>query len=99
MRSRSTRPGEPTAPRPPLVPWFVALFMAAATLRSLGVIPAGALDSIRALETWLLAMGMVGLGGQVRIARLATIGPRPLLLGAVGWAVVAGAAWIAFVMS
>lgn len=91
------RAGHQTGPRPPLVPWFVALFLVAAILRSLGAIPVGALAPVRSVETWLLAIGMVGLGGQVRIARLVTIGPRPLLLGAAGWALVAGAAWVLFV--
>jgi uncharacterized integral membrane protein (TIGR00698 family) len=86
------RVGHDGGPKPPLVPGFVALFLAAATLRSLGWIPAGALAPIRSLETWLLAVGMVGLGAQVRISRLATIGSRPLLLGAGGWVLVAGAA-------
>jgi uncharacterized integral membrane protein (TIGR00698 family) len=92
-----SRPMSASGGRPPLVPWFVVLFLAAVALRSLGLIPAGALAPIRSVETWLLAMGMVGLGSQVRIAALATLGPRPLLLGLAGWVLIAAVAWVAFV--
>ncbi|MGF1668452.1 MAG: YeiH family protein [Acidimicrobiia bacterium] len=91
------RPAASTGARRPLVPWFVALFLAAVSLRSLGLIPVAAHAPIRSVEAWLLAMGMVGLGSQVRMARLATLGARPLLLGLAGWVLVAGAAWVAFV--
>lgn len=80
------------AASPPLVPGFVLGFFAAVALRSTGWVPTGALDGARTLETFLVAAGLVGLGGQVVWARLRRLGGRPLLLGLASWAMVAGLA-------
>ena len=77
------------ARRPPVLPWFVVAFLAAAGMRSLGVMPASALDRARDLETLLIGAGLVGLGSQVVWSRLRTLGGRPLLLGAISWSLVA----------
>lgn len=74
---------------PPLLPLFVAGFMAMVALRSTGWLPTFVIDGGRSVEGWLLAAALVGLGAGVRIDRLRRLGPKPLLLGLLAWVVVA----------
>lgn len=80
--------------RPPLLPWFVIGFLAAVAIRSTGVVSTAAIDGARAVEGWLFAIALVGLGAGVRIDRLRRLGPRPLALGAAAWVLVAATAGI-----
>jgi len=77
------------ATRPPIFPLFVAGFITTMMLRTSGVIPADGLDFARHLERWVLAAGLVGLGSSVKLARIRTLGVKPILLGAVAWVTVA----------
>jgi uncharacterized integral membrane protein (TIGR00698 family) len=79
--------------RPPLVPLFVLAFLAAVGLRSSGAVPAAALDGLRLAESVVLTAALVGLGTDVRIAKLRAIGGRPLALGLASWLLVAVAAY------
>jgi uncharacterized integral membrane protein (TIGR00698 family) len=81
------------AERPPLVPLFVAGFLAAVAVRSVGVLPGGALDALRIAETLALAAALVGLGAAVRIEKLRRVGGRPLALGLLSWILVAVVAY------
>jgi uncharacterized integral membrane protein (TIGR00698 family) len=74
---------------PPIVPLFVACFLAAILLRTLLTIPASVLRSTKTLETMLFACAMVGLGVGVRFDKLRRLGIRPLVLGLLSWALVA----------
>ncbi len=74
---------------PPILPLFVACFLAAIVIRSAGVIPVNALKSIKIVETLLFAAALVGLGAGVRIGKLAKVGPRPLILGLSSWVLIA----------
>ncbi|MFT4109460.1 MAG: putative sulfate exporter family transporter [Propionicimonas sp.] len=65
---------------PPLVPLFVAGFVAMVVVRSLGVLPDGVLDAAKAAETWLLAAAMFALGTSVHWRVLRRAGGRPVLL-------------------
>lgn len=86
---------EPAAPEhPPIVPLFVAGFLAMITLRTAGVLPAAALGAGKQLQDLLLAAGMFGLGTGVRVRELARTGAKPLLLGLASWALIASAAYI-----
>lgn len=76
--------------RPPLVPPFVLGFLAAAAIRSTGVLQPTWVDGIKLLETWTLCAALVGLGAGVRLAALRRITLRPVLVGLVAWALVAG---------
>ena len=75
------------AARPPLVPLFVAGFLAAVLFRTLGVLPASALDALQVTQAALLAAAMFALGTGVRAAQLRTVGGRAVLLGVLstGW--------------
>lgn len=79
--------------RPPVVPLFVAAFLGAVLVRSLGILPAASLHALEALETIALAAALAGLGTGVQLHRLRRIGARPLLLGLAAWFVVASASY------
>lgn len=78
--------------RPAPVPLFVVGFLAAIVVRTTGVVPSAALGAIKTTGTVLLAAALFGLGCGVQIARLRRVGGRPLLLGMISWALVAGIA-------
>lgn len=74
--------------RPPVVPLFLAGFLAAAAVRSTGLVPAGTLDGIRVVETLAVGAGLVGLGSGVVVRRLRALGGKPLVLGLASWALI-----------
>jgi uncharacterized membrane protein YadS len=79
---------------PPIVPLFVAGFLAMIAIRTTGVLPAGTLGAAKQLQDLLLAGGMFGLGTGVRVRELARTGAKPLVLGLASWALIASAAYI-----
>lgn len=87
VRSRSGQ-ARAAGRRPPLVPLFVAGFLAAAVVRTTGVLPAAALAGGKVLETALLTAAMFALGCGVHLASLRRVGGRPLLLATVSTLVV-----------
>lgn len=81
---------DPTAaPHPPIIPLFVAGFLAAIVCNSTFSIPGRVLVDAKQVEKMLLAGALVGLGAGVEIRRLRQIGHRPLVLGLVSWALIA----------
>lgn len=99
LRRRATTPPavdtQPVATkRPPLVPTFLVGFLVAVALRSLDVVPSGALDRIADLKEVMLAAGLFALGTGVRIAKLRRVGPRPFLLGLGSWVVIAAVSYV-----
>lgn len=79
--------------RPPIVPLFVGGFLAAIAVRTTGIMPGRALDTVKVAQTVLLAAALFGLGCGVNLARIRNVGGRPLLLGIISWALVAGVAY------
>ncbi|MFD1830982.1 MULTISPECIES: YeiH family protein [Streptomyces] len=79
--------------RPPLVPLFVAGFLAAVAVRTAGLLPAGALAATATVREFVLATALFGLGSAVHLPSLARTGRRLALLGALSWAVVAGVSY------
>lgn len=77
------------APRPPILPLFIVLFLGAVALRSTGVVPVEWLAHIKTAETILLGMGLVGLGSNVDLRKLRAVGGTPLVLGLASWVLVA----------
>ena len=71
-----------------LVPLFLLGFIAAATLNSLGVVPAAAHPGITAAGTFMITTALAGIGLSLDVAQLRSAGPRPLLLGAALWILV-----------
>ncbi|MCE1174943.1 MAG: putative sulfate exporter family transporter [Propionibacteriales bacterium] len=74
--------------RPPLVPLFVAGFVAMVVLRSTGVVPAMVVDAAKVAQNWLLAAAMFALGTSVHWTVIRRAGRRPLLLAVLATLVV-----------
>ncbi len=89
--------GDGTAPdvHVPLVPLFVAGFLAAICLRATGWLSPEQLLRAKNAEQIFLTAGMFGLGASVQVARLRRLGGRPMVLGLASWVLVAGAALLA----
>ncbi len=88
---RARRAGTPgtTVRARTAVPAFVVGFLAAAALRTTGVVPPAALTMARSVEAALLCLGMVALGTGVRVGHLRRLGLRPVALGLAAWGLVA----------
>lgn len=67
---------------PPVAPLFVVGFLAAMAARTVGLVPESALTVLGQVQQLLLAAAMFALGLGVDLRALATVGRRPLLLGA-----------------
>lgn len=85
--------------RPPIMPLFVAGFLAMVLLRTFLAIPAEAIVAADVLQTALLAMALFGLGTAVRLRELVRTGWRALLVGLFAWAVIAALALGAVALS
>lgn len=72
--------GRGGAARVPLVPGFIAGFLAAVAIRSTGLVPAPVLEAAQLGQAVLLAAAMFALGTGVRVALLRTVGTRPVEL-------------------
>ena len=80
------------AARPPIVPLFVAGFIAAMLLRSFAEVPAAVLELGGTVQTALLTVALFGLGSAVRIRSLVRTGWPALLVALLSWALVAALA-------
>jgi uncharacterized integral membrane protein (TIGR00698 family) len=87
------------APRPPVVPLFVAGFLAMVLVRTLVPLPAAVLDTVDLVQTVLLGMALFGLGTAVRLTELLRTGGRALGVGLASWALIAVLALAAVVLS
>lgn len=90
------KPGEKsvkTGSRPPIVPLFVAGFLAMIVLRTTGVLPERALGLASDAQELLLAAALFGLGSAVHLPTMARTGGRIALLGLGSWVVVAGVSY------
>ena len=72
-----------------LVPLFLIGFLAAAGLRTAGLVPVGWLPGLSLIGTFLITSALVAIGLSLRPRELRDTGPRPLLLGAILWVLVA----------
>ena len=68
-----------------VVPLFVVGFLVMIAVRTTGIIPDNWLTKLKTVEQVCLASALVGLGSDVRIARLIKVGGRPLLLALISW--------------
>jgi uncharacterized integral membrane protein (TIGR00698 family) len=98
-RASASETAPTTIALPPVLPWFVVAFLAAAALRSTGILSATQLDLARHVETFLIGAGLVGLGSQVVWRRLRSLGGRPLVLGAASWVLVAVTSLVAVLVA
>jgi uncharacterized integral membrane protein (TIGR00698 family) len=72
-----------------LVPLFLIGFIAAAGLRSAGVVPSSWLPGLTIVGGTLITAALAAIGLSLRPSELRDAGPRPLLLGAILWVLVA----------
>jgi uncharacterized integral membrane protein (TIGR00698 family) len=72
-----------------LVPLFLIGFIAAAGLRSAGAVPDSWLPTLSLIGSTLITAALAAIGLSLRPRELRDAGPRPLLLGAILWALVA----------
>ncbi|MCW2601497.1 MAG: hypothetical protein JWM02_3326 [Frankiales bacterium] len=87
---RETDPGAgTTASRPPVLPLFVAGFLAAIVVASIGVLPTAVLNVAKSLQAVLLTAALFGLGTGIDLQLLRRTGGRSLLLGLLSWLLVA----------
>ena len=79
----------------PLIPFFVLGFIAVAIIQNVFEIPTGIHDAIVLTSKLLLGAGLVALGTGVRWRAIRAIGARPMVMGLIAWAMVAGVALVA----
>ncbi len=75
-----------------LVPWFLVMFVIFAALNSLGWIPEEGplrLSNLKTIDSWLMVIGMAGVGLETSVRDLLKAGPRPVLAGAIQWVLLA----------
>lgn len=89
LRRAATAEAGRAVRRPPVVPLFVAGFVAAVAARSLGMVPHEITRAVPGLTTVLLAAALFALGTGVDLRRLAR-GGRSLLLGGIATAIIGG---------
>jgi uncharacterized integral membrane protein (TIGR00698 family) len=78
LLSRSST-GE-TAERPPLVPWFAALFAAFVMLNSLVSVPALIRDAGSSASRFCFVTAIAALGVKTRVREITAVGWRPVIL-------------------
>ena len=78
------------AKKTPLVPFFVACFLAAMIIRTNHWLPETWPPKLKIGDTLCLAAGMFSLGTGTDLRELRKLGGRPLILGLISWVLVAG---------
>lgn len=76
--------------RPPIIPLFVAAFIAMVVLRSTGIVPEAVVNAASIVQNALLSAAMFALGAGVRVRSLIKVGPKPFALAALSTIVVMG---------
>ncbi len=82
-----------TGKRPPLIPLFVAAFIAAIVLNSVVSLPTDLLEMAKLAQEILLTAALFALGTGIHWKVMRRAGGRPLLLGLLSWVLVAGVAY------
>ncbi|MGW0060186.1 YeiH family protein [Streptosporangium sandarakinum] len=80
LRRRTAGPR--TGGKPPIVPLFVAGFLAMVALRSLGALPTAWLAPLKTAETLLFTAALFAMGTAVNLRALTRTGRRAVVLGA-----------------
>ncbi|HEU0181003.1 MAG TPA: putative sulfate exporter family transporter, partial [Agromyces mariniharenae] len=84
---------EPTGSRPPIVPLFIAGFLAAVLLNSFVPLPEWLLTGADVVQTAFLATALFALGASIRVVELVHTGWRALVVGLTSWVLVAALAY------
>jgi uncharacterized integral membrane protein (TIGR00698 family) len=70
-------------------PWFILWFLAAAGVRTAGLVPLAVQPLIHRLAELLIIMSLTAIGLSANLRRMIASGPRPILLGLGVWIAVA----------
>lgn len=62
------------------IPWFAVGFLVVIGFNSLDLLPAGVVNAINYIDTFLLTMAMVALGAETSIDKFKKAGPKPFIL-------------------
>lgn len=89
LHHRRTRDDGASIPWKKLVPPFLVLFLAAAGLNSIGLVPASVHPAIHQLALLGTSVAMVGIGLATPVSAIKHAGWRPLALGGSLWVLVA----------
>nr|WP_240897694.1 putative sulfate exporter family transporter [Kineococcus vitellinus] len=81
--------GREGAPRPPLLPFFVAAFVLAVAVRATGLVPGAVLDGAQHVQSVLLVAALFALGTGIDVPHLLRTGRRSIALGLLSWVLVA----------
>ncbi|GAA1273806.1 putative sulfate exporter family transporter [Kitasatospora nipponensis] len=85
--------------RPPVLPLFVAGFLAMIVLRSTGLLGSGVLDGAQRVQELVLAAALFGLGAAVNLPTLVRTGGRMAALGLASWVMVAGVSYVGVLLT
>jgi uncharacterized integral membrane protein (TIGR00698 family) len=72
-----------------IFPWFILWFLVASGLRTAGLVPDVAVPVIHLVAECLIVVALTAIGLSADLRRMASTGPRPILLGLGVWAAVA----------
>ena len=72
-----------------IFPWFILWFLVASGIRTAGLIPAVIQPSIHLLAEFLIIVALTAIGLSADLRKMASTGPRPILLGLGVWIAVA----------
>lgn len=71
-------------------PWFIVGFAAVVVFNSLVTLPPDVKQGFAWITSFLLTTGLAAMGLEIRIGDVRSRGPRPLLLAAMSWLIIAG---------
>jgi len=98
-RRRATQPDrDAVGGRAPVVPLFVAGFLAAIAVTSTGIVPAGILAGAKHVQEVLLVAALFGLGTGIHLPTLRRTGGRALVLALASWILVGTTAYVGVVL-
>lgn len=91
---RARRQGSTAAGGKISIPWFALGFLAVIGFNSFNLLPAGVVNMINNIDTFLLTMAMAALGAETSFDKFKKAGPKPFILAAIlfvwlmcgGWA-------------
>jgi uncharacterized integral membrane protein (TIGR00698 family) len=72
-----------------IFPWFILWFLVASGMRTAGLVPEAAIPAIHFIAECLIVVALTAIGLSADLRRMASTGPRPILLGLGVWAAVA----------
>lgn len=81
----------PGTTRPPLLPWFVVLFVGFVALNSLVAMPPRLIATGGDLSRWCLVTSITAIGMKTRLGTIVQVGLRPVILMVVETTLLAGA--------